>query len=118
MSPAALSTTIAPAQTHILQSLKVQSTELDQPNKTEEPYQYAHLLPHFSDDCYPPLVPFDHIDPAFRALTHSNPRSFLDNASSVVRITPHLGTEIRGVQLTSLNGDARDQLALLVRFRI
>ena len=50
----------------------------------EEPYRYAHLLPVFVHDHYPPLEPFQHVDPGFRALEHPNPRSFLDNATSIV----------------------------------
>ncbi|TFY67745.1 hypothetical protein EVJ58_g1425 [Rhodofomes roseus] len=69
--------------------------ENNEQGKTEEPYRYAHLLPVFPrDEHYPPLTPFDHIDPGSRALSHPNPRSFLDNASSIVQLTPHLGEEV------------------------
>jgi len=70
-------------------------------------YAYAHLLPYFSPQTYPPLTPFKHSDPAFRALSHPNPRSFLDIAAAVIEITPNLGTEIRGVNLARLDGDGR-----------
>ncbi|CAK5280065.1 unnamed protein product [Mycena citricolor] len=82
-----------------------------------EAYQYAHLLPHFSLDRYPPLTPFEHSDPGARALTHENPRSFLNDAASVVEITPALGTEVTGVNLAQLDSDGRDQLALEVARR-
>ncbi|KAH9949437.1 TauD-domain-containing protein [Amylocystis lapponica] len=97
------------------------STETKDADGKQEEYKYANLLPVFpQDEHYPPLVPFDHVDPAARALSLPNPRAFLDNATSVVEITPHLGTEVRGVSLTALDNAGRDQLALekrLVVFR-
>lgn len=80
----------------------------------EEPYRYAHLLGYWSTDKYPPLEPFTHVDPGSRALNLPNPRAFLDNATSVVDLTPHLGTEVRGVNLAELDSNGRDQLALEV----
>ena len=80
----------------------------------ESKYRYAHLLPHFSADRYPPLTPFEHVDPALRALSHDNPRAFLDNATSVRELTPYLGSEVTGVNLAELDSAGRDQLALEV----
>ncbi|KAG6837862.1 hypothetical protein H0H93_013015 [Arthromyces matolae] len=74
-------------------------------------YRYANLLPYFSQDHYPPLTFFEHADPGHRALNHTNPRSFLDNAV-VVELTPKLGSEVHGVNLAVLSNDARDELAL------
>jgi sulfonate dioxygenase len=85
------------------------------PSLQESKYRYAHLLPHFSADRYPPLTPFEHVDPALRALSHDNSRAFLDNATSVRELTPYLGTEITGVNLAELDGAGRDQLALEVQ---
>lgn len=78
-------------------------------------YKYSHLLPSFSSEQYPPLEYFEHTDPGHRALSHPDPRSFLQNASRVTDIQPVLGTEIEGIKLTDLDNDGRDQLALFVR---
>ncbi|KAG6891056.1 hypothetical protein C0995_014145 [Termitomyces sp. Mi166 len=94
-------------------TLKLRPSE--QNKKEEEPYRYAHLLPYFSQDHYPPLTPFEHIDPGHRALSHSNPRAFLDNAT-VTELTPNLGTEVHGVNLATLSDEGRDQLALEVHW--
>lgn len=80
-----------------------------------EAYEYAHLLPHLSQQQYPPLTPYLHIDPGSRALKHSDPRAFLRDATSIIHLTPNLGTEVRGVQLKDLDSDGRDQVALEVR---
>ncbi|KAJ3754867.1 TauD-domain-containing protein [Lentinula raphanica] len=85
--------------------------------KDQEEYRYSHLLPVFSQDHYPPLTPFEHNDPGRRALNHPNPRSFLDSATSVIELTPNLGTEVHGINLRALDSDARDQLALEVARR-
>lgn len=80
-------------------------------------YRYARLLPVFpKDEHYDPLTPFDHVDPGARALSHPNPRSFLDNAQ-VSLLTPRFGSEVRGVNLAQLDDAGRDQLALEVRTR-
>ncbi|GLB36478.1 putative taurine catabolism dioxygenase TauD, TfdA family protein [Lyophyllum shimeji] len=111
-------TEVAPA---VSATLRLRPTtgkdDKDETQKEElEPYRYAHLLPHFSQDRYPPLTSFEHVDPGHRALSHPNPRSFLDNAT-VVELTPNLGSEVHGVNLARLNDDARDQLALEVARR-
>lgn len=59
---------------------------------------------------YPPLEPFTHYehgktaDPTFPDLFHG--------ASSIDDITPNIGAEIHGVQISSLNDAGKDQLAL------
>ncbi|TBU47349.1 hypothetical protein BD309DRAFT_1077978 [Dichomitus squalens] len=103
--------------TEKLPTLSLRQDQSEQPKKDEE-YKYAHLLPVFpKDEHYPPLTPFEHVDPGFRALNHPDPRSFLDNATSVIEITPRLGSEVRGVNLAELDNDGRDQLALEVARR-
>jgi sulfonate dioxygenase len=90
------------------------TSEGQQPEQKPEDYEYAHLLPVWVPDHYPPLEPFEHVDPGYRALQHPNPRSFLHNATTIVDLTPHLGTEVTGVSLAQLDSDGRDQLALAV----
>lgn len=87
-------------------------------NIEEDPsYKYKHLLPVHIPTSYPPLVPFQHIDPGSRALSHEHPRAFLANATRVTNLTPQIGTEVDGVQLRHLSDEAKDQLALLVAQR-
>lgn len=94
-------------------SLRSRPQDREEAGATE--YRYSHLLPHFSADRYPPLEPFDHVDPGHRALALPNPRAFLNNATSVTELTPHLGTEVTGINLAELDSSGRDQLALEVR---
>lgn len=89
------------------------------PTQEREPvvYRYAHLLPVVVQDKYPPLEPFEHVEPGLRALQHTNPRSFLLNASKVNDLTPALGTEVDGISLKNLSSGDKDQLALEVAKR-
>jgi sulfonate dioxygenase len=85
--------------------------------KGAELYKYDDLKPVFDATKYPPLEPFEHVDPGHRALKHENPVSFLNKASFVQEITPVIGTEVHGVDLLDLNSDERDQVALAVARR-
>ena len=59
---------------------------------------------------YPPLEPFTHYehgkdaDPSFQNL--------FDGATSVQDITPNIGAEVQGVQISKLGNAGKDQLAL------
>ncbi|KAJ4485576.1 hypothetical protein J3R30DRAFT_3283116 [Lentinula aciculospora] len=113
MSSTTIQTQTEPASA----TLKLRSSTDGKQEKDLAEYRYSHLLPVFSQDQYPPLTPFDHNDPGHRALSHPNPRSFLDNATKITELTPNLGTEVHGVNLRALGSDARDQLALEVARR-
>ncbi|KAF5382809.1 hypothetical protein D9757_007265 [Collybiopsis confluens] len=85
-----------------------------------EDYPYKHLLP----DVFPkagelgsPLEDFVHVDPGLRALSHPDPRAFLKNATRIADVCPSIGTEVDGVNLTKLNKDELDELALEVAKR-
>ncbi len=106
-----MSSTTTTTETSRSSPLKLQS-----PNgkESQEIYKYARLLPVFVNNQYPPLTPLRSCRSRSPALAHPNPRAFLDDSTSVVDLTPHLGTEIRGVNLATLDSDGRDQLALEV----
>jgi hypothetical protein len=65
---------------------------------------------------YPPLTPFEHYDhgkdadPAFPDLLPSG-------KVQVEELTPYIGSEVRGVQLSQLTKEGKDQLALFVAQR-
>ncbi|KAF5312610.1 hypothetical protein D9619_003470 [Psilocybe cf. subviscida] len=116
-------TTVTEAAQAVAAKLTLRPTEEEskkqeaQANGKKEEYKYAHLMPVFSQDRYPPLTPFEHVDPGHRALSHLNPRAFLDGATNIDELTPHLGTEVTGVNLAELDSTGRDQLALEVARR-
>lgn len=65
-------------------------------------YAYARLLPSYDHDFkLAPLEPFEHVDPGHAALHDADPRSFLKGAS-VSNLTPRFGSEVSGLQLSSL----------------
>jgi sulfonate dioxygenase len=64
----------------------------------------------------PPDPPLEEITPARdRALfADSQKTSLLAHASAVEELTPYIGTELKGVQLSQLTAAQKDELALLV----
>ncbi|KAG2204694.1 hypothetical protein INT47_011990 [Mucor saturninus] len=64
---------------------------------------------------YPDLELFEHKDPGHRA--DPTKASILKNAEKVFDLTPHIGTEIHGLQLSALTDTQKDDLALLVAER-
>ncbi|KAI0502908.1 hypothetical protein F5B22DRAFT_581399 [Xylaria bambusicola] len=81
-----------------------------------EAAQYPHYLPTWDKSVkYPPLEPFEHYehgkdaDPSFPDL--------LPEGAQVTHLTPGIGTEVRGIQLSSLSDAGKDQLARFVAER-
>ncbi|KAJ5185587.1 Taurine catabolism dioxygenase TauD/TfdA [Penicillium cf. griseofulvum] len=77
---------------------------------------YPHYLPVYDhDEKYPPLQPFTHVDhgkdadPSFKDL--------LTEGSKIQKLTPTIGSEVTGIQLSKLTPAGKDQLALLVAQR-
>ncbi|KAL0083598.1 hypothetical protein J3Q64DRAFT_1814677 [Phycomyces blakesleeanus] len=64
---------------------------------------------------YPELKAFKHVDPAHRG--DPKKASLFNNAKKIYDLTPHIGTEIEGLQLSQLNDTQKDDLALLVAER-
>lgn len=64
---------------------------------------------------YPELVAFEHTDPGHKG--DPEKKSLLEGATRVIESTPHIGTEIHGVQLHQLTEQQKNDLALLVAER-
>ncbi|KAI9744641.1 MAG: hypothetical protein M1818_002170 [Claussenomyces sp. TS43310] len=78
--------------------------------------KYPHYLPVWNHgEKYPPLEPFTHADhgkdadPEFKDL--------LGQGTRIQKLTPSIGSEVTGVQLSKLNAAGKDQLALLIAQR-
>ncbi|KAJ0276431.1 hypothetical protein COL940_008283 [Colletotrichum noveboracense] len=81
-----------------------------------EKYKYESYLPHFTPGTQPPLEEFQHVDVGLRA---DPEKKSLLSAHGVIHeeITPAIGTEIHGIQLSQLNPAQLDELALLAAER-
>jgi sulfonate dioxygenase len=78
--------------------------------------KYQNYLPHWEiNERYPPLTPFTHrdhgldADPTFPDL--------LPSGVTTTELTPTIGTEVTGVQLSKLSNKGKDQLARFVAER-
>ncbi|KAI9306430.1 hypothetical protein BJ944DRAFT_263565 [Cunninghamella echinulata] len=69
----------------------------------------------YPDTKYPPLEPFEHKDPGH--LADPKKASLYDSATSIKDVTPHIGTEIKGIQLSQLTEQQKNDLALLAAER-
>ena len=65
---------------------------------------------------YPPLEPFEHYDHGKDA-DPTFPDLLPKDKATVTHLTPTIGTEVRGIQLSKLNNAGKDQLARLVAER-
>ncbi|KAL8382226.1 hypothetical protein RB595_006148 [Gaeumannomyces hyphopodioides] len=82
-----------------------------------EAAKYPHYLPTWNpEQKYPPLEPFTHVehgkdaDPSFADLLPPG-------QATATHLTPTIGTEVRGVQLSRLSSAGKDQLARYVAER-
>ncbi|KAL2866081.1 TauD/TfdA dioxygenase family protein [Aspergillus lucknowensis] len=82
-----------------------------------DPAKYPHYLPVWDySQKYPPLEPFTHHDPGKNA-DPSLKDLLPPGVATVKKLTPTIGTEITGVQLSSLSNAGKDQLALFAAQR-
>ncbi|RKU39820.1 hypothetical protein DL546_000582 [Coniochaeta pulveracea] len=129
MAPSAIETVtvpvIAPSAAKLKQfgaykeiaSYKVDEVKEKQGKDGRTPAKYPNYLPTWNpDQKYPPLTPFEHYehgkdaDPSFRDLLPQG-------VAKTTELTPTIGTEVRGVQLSQLTDAGKDQLALYVAQR-
>ncbi|KAK1476296.1 hypothetical protein CTAM01_15539 [Colletotrichum tamarilloi] len=85
-------------------------------NYDKESYEYESYLPHFVPGTQPPLEEFHHDDVGLRA---DPTKENLLGATGVSyeEVTPAVGTEIRGIQLSQLSFAQLDELALFAAER-
>ncbi|PSS05274.1 TfdA family taurine catabolism dioxygenase TauD [Coniella lustricola] len=78
--------------------------------------KYTNYLPTWNpEQRYPPLTPFEHYEHGKDA--DLSFRELLASGSEVVDLTPTIGSEVRGVQLSQLSNAGKDQLARYVAER-
>lgn len=87
--------------------------------KTHSTYKYSDYLPVYDETTtFPPTEPFE---VRHRGLDADKTKPNLLNSGDpnveVTRLTPRVGTEIKGLQLSQLSDAQKDELALLVAER-
>ncbi|KAJ6006924.1 hypothetical protein N7451_004868 [Penicillium sp. IBT 35674x] len=77
---------------------------------------YPEYLPTWDhSEKYPALQPFTHVDPGKDA--DRTFKDLLPEGSNIQKLTPTIGSEVTGIQLSKLDSVGKDQLALLVAQR-
>ncbi|KAH8681708.1 hypothetical protein BX600DRAFT_478802 [Xylariales sp. PMI_506] len=85
-------------------------------NEDFEAAKYPHYLPTWNpEQKYGPLEPFEHYEHGKDADTKFP--ELLPSSATITHLTPGAGTEVRGVQLSSLSDAGKDQLARFVAER-
>ncbi|KAF2403868.1 TfdA family taurine catabolism dioxygenase TauD [Trichodelitschia bisporula] len=88
-------------------------------DEVHQGYKYADYLPVYDNETkFPPLKPFEFADRGLAA-DKSKPNLLPKDSDSirVTRLTPSIGTEIRGLQLSELDDTQKNELALLIAER-
>ncbi|KAK7032684.1 alpha-ketoglutarate-dependent taurine dioxygenase [Favolaschia claudopus] len=91
--------------------IKATSDAVDLNQKKENGPSYPFYYPHFDvNEKFPPMEIFQFTDAGLRA-DPAKPHLLNANAT-VVNISPYLGTEITGLQISQLSSEGLDELAL------
>jgi len=88
-------------------------------NSVHQGYKYSAYLPVYDNETvFPPLEPTEFADRGLAA-DKSKPNLFRKDDPNIVatKLTPLIGTEIRGLQLSQLTDSQKDELALLIAER-
>ncbi|KAL2120344.1 hypothetical protein VTJ04DRAFT_4370 [Mycothermus thermophilus] len=91
--------------------------DVETEKKGAKPASYPHYLPTWDpNQKYPPLEPFEHYDHGKDA-DPTYPNLLPKDKVTVTHLTPTIGTEVRGIQLSQLNNAGKDELARFVAER-
>ena len=82
---------------------------------TNNGYKYKDFSPHVTLTSEPALTPYEHIDVATRA--DPEKKAFFAAILNRKDMTPNIGTEVRGIQLSQLTEKQKDEMALYVAER-
>ncbi|EFY87660.1 alpha-ketoglutarate-dependent taurine dioxygenase [Metarhizium acridum CQMa 102] len=127
MAPSAITTTVTeeakPRQTykvHLGQYKEIDPYEVDRDVETGKKggkgAKYPHYLPTWNrEQKWGPLEPFEHYEHGKDADT-SYP-NLLPEGTKVTQLTPTIGSEVSGIQLSSLSDAGKDELAHFVAKR-
>ncbi|OJJ60211.1 hypothetical protein ASPSYDRAFT_31013 [Aspergillus sydowii CBS 593.65] len=88
-------------------------------DKAHSEYKYSHYLPVYDNETkFPPTEPFEFNDRG-HAADKAKPHLFQTGDSNVeiTKLTPRVGSEVRGLQLSQLADVQKDELALLIAER-
>ncbi|KAL4950730.1 hypothetical protein BDW69DRAFT_187090 [Aspergillus filifer] len=88
-------------------------------DKAHAGYKYARYLPVYDNETtFPPTEPFDFTDRGLSA-DKAKPHLFEteDPNVKIEKLTPRVGSEVRGLQLSQLTDVQKDELALLIAER-
>ncbi|BEI80928.1 hypothetical protein CcaverHIS002_0200880 [Cutaneotrichosporon cavernicola] len=114
-------TTEIPTATELNLSLKApspnpKSQRFSRTGRPDSEYPYKAFLPAWNaETTYPPFKEFENVDPGVAAQAHDDPRVVLAHTDVEVEdMGPRFGSVISGDQLTDLDADGRQQLALYV----
>lgn len=94
-----------------------ESLFLDGPQLNSSQSKYSAYLPVYDTTTkFPPTPLFEYHDRGHQA-DPKKPNLFSDANIKAIKLTPRIGTEITGLQLSQLNGAQKDELALLIAER-
>ncbi|KAF5098735.1 hypothetical protein D0Z03_001167 [Geotrichum reessii] len=84
----------------------------------DDDYEFGFLRPAFPNIQLPPIPLKEEQDKALLADPNNNYANLLRDATSVIHVNPKIGTEITGVDLTTLDDTQKNELALLISRRL
>jgi sulfonate dioxygenase len=110
-----------PFKVHLTPYKEIDTTRIDrdvEEGRTgQQGAKYPNYLPTWNpDQKYPPLTPFEHYEHGKDADT-TFPNLLPKDTAIVSHLTPTIGTEVKGIQLSSLNAAGKDELARFVAER-
>ncbi|KAF4609938.1 hypothetical protein D9613_010264 [Agrocybe pediades] len=98
------------------EAIKANNTNTNEVKSEDKGPSYPFYYPHFDvSEKFAPLELFPHVDPGHRA----DPKKphLLNANTKTTHLSPYLGTEISGVQISELTKEGLDELALFVAER-